>query len=186
MLLLENALGLSHRLMESYIPRGGCVIDATVGNGNDTLFFCQLVGDEGRVYGFDIQQTAIERAREKLCDVKTDVWLYCDGHQNMAQYISEEADFIGFNLGFLPAADKTVTTLCETTKTAVLTALTLLKIGGVCCICCYPGHDEGGRELEMLEELLADLDCRKYAVVHYRLVNANGRPPELFAIQRCK
>lgn len=186
MLLLENALGFSHRLMETYIKKGSRVIDATAGNGNDTLFLCQLVGDEGKIFGFDIQQTAIDRAKEKLVDQKADVTLICDGHQNMCDYVKDPVDFIGFNLGFLPAGDRAVTTLCETTKSAVMAALSLLKVGGVCCICAYPGHDEGNRELAMLDELLSQLDCKSYAVVHYRLVNANGRPPQMFAIQRCK
>jgi 16S rRNA C1402 N4-methylase RsmH len=35
------------------------MIDATMGNGNDTLKLCKKVADKGKVYAFDIQQCAI-------------------------------------------------------------------------------------------------------------------------------
>ena len=182
---LQNALEFSHVLMNTFVPRGGAVIDATVGNGNDTVFLCGLLGESGLLFGFDIQQQALDRAAEKLDGIKTTVRLICDGHQNMKKYVDCAVDFIGFNLGFLPAGDRSVTTLCETTLPAIEAALSLLKVGGVCCVCAYPGHPEGNRELAMLTDFLQGLDCRAFAVVHYRLVNPNGHPPQLFAIQRC-
>jgi ubiquinone/menaquinone biosynthesis C-methylase UbiE len=39
------------------------VVDATCGNGNDTLALLKMVADErgqGRVYGMDIQDSALE------------------------------------------------------------------------------------------------------------------------------
>lgn len=181
---LKNALALSHQVMREMIAAGSVVVDATVGNGNDTLFFCALVGETGKVYGFDVQPTAIARTQEKLAEIATPVTLICDGHQNMQQHVKEPVDWVGFNLGFLPAGDKSVTTQCATTLTAVTAALDMLKSGGVCSICVYPGHDEGSRERAALNDFLAALDCKRFTVAHYRLVNAPKNPPELFLVQK--
>jgi ubiquinone/menaquinone biosynthesis C-methylase UbiE len=37
------------------LPEGGFAVDATVGNGYDTLFLADRVGKNGRVLGFDVQ-----------------------------------------------------------------------------------------------------------------------------------
>ncbi len=37
---------------------GDIVIDATMGNGHDTQFLAELVGENGHVYAFDIQESA--------------------------------------------------------------------------------------------------------------------------------
>ncbi len=39
-------------------------IDATCGNGFDTLFLCRTAGENGHVKAFDIQEQAIERTRK--------------------------------------------------------------------------------------------------------------------------
>ncbi len=46
---------------------GGNYIDATMGNGNDTLFLCRMAGKTGHVTAFHIQQQALE-ATEKLLE----------------------------------------------------------------------------------------------------------------------
>lgn len=38
---------------------GDTVIDATAGNGHDTVFLAQLVGRQGRVWAFDVQSSAL-------------------------------------------------------------------------------------------------------------------------------
>lgn len=48
-----------------YAKSGGIYIDATMGNGNDTLFLCRMAGRTGYVKAFDIQRQALE-ATEKL------------------------------------------------------------------------------------------------------------------------
>ena len=34
-----------HHFMENHVKEGDLCIDATAGNGNDTLFLCELVGE---------------------------------------------------------------------------------------------------------------------------------------------
>ena len=56
----------AHKLVAANLTPGGIAIDATVGNGHDTVFLAEQVGSGGKVYGFDIQQTALESARTRL------------------------------------------------------------------------------------------------------------------------
>jgi len=52
-----------------FVKEGDTVVDATCGNGNDTAFLASLVGENGRVFGFDIQDKAIANTTKKLTDL---------------------------------------------------------------------------------------------------------------------
>ena len=62
----RRATDLAHSLIRERIRSRDRVIDATVGNGHDTLFLAELVGPDGHVTGFDLQQEAIESATARL------------------------------------------------------------------------------------------------------------------------
>ena len=69
--MLENPLfpprptDLAHTILREAIRPGDTVIDATAGNGHDTVFLAEIVGSNGRVLAFDIQASAIEAARTR-------------------------------------------------------------------------------------------------------------------------
>lgn len=48
--ILKNARHLAARYMEEILRPGDIAVDATMGNGKDTQFLCELVGETGRVY----------------------------------------------------------------------------------------------------------------------------------------
>ena len=54
------------RFIRDHVKEGDICIDATAGNGNDTLVLCELVGDAGKVFAFDIQEMAVKNTRERL------------------------------------------------------------------------------------------------------------------------
>lgn len=183
---LKNALKLSHDYMDQLVQEGDSVVDATVGNGKDTLFLASLVGSSGKVYGFDVVELAIERTREKLlcAGLAERVVLIHDGHEQLQKYVKVPIRYAAFNLGYLPGGDKSVTTKTKTTLSAVSSALELLQSGGICSICVYPGHEEGDEELRSLSSWLQSLDYKKFGVIHRAFVNQPKRPPELFVIQK--
>ena len=123
---------------------------------------------------------AVEEHRE-LSDRVT---LIHDGHQNVLRYLSDPVDAVMFNLGWLPGGDKSVTTLWETTRTAVSDAMTLLKKGGVMTVCVYPGHREGNVERENLGDLLSSLRPQEYNVLHSVFANAGPGAPECWIVQK--
>src|SRR5699024_6431733 len=86
--------------MKDYIEKGDTVLDCTVGNGQDTLLLAQLVGEGGKVYGFDIQKDAIMNTRRLLLKNKlnTNVELFLDSHEYIDNYIYEKLDLIVYNL----------------------------------------------------------------------------------------
>ncbi|MDO4865179.1 MAG: class I SAM-dependent methyltransferase [Clostridia bacterium] len=173
-------------LIEPGLGEGMVCVDATMGNGHDTLWLCGLVGETGRVYGFDVQSEAVERTRARLCEagLAQRATLFCEGHEHMAERVGEPVDLVMFNLGWLPGAAHGVTTRTETTLLAVEAALSILKPGGLVTICVYPGHDEGARELEALKKWASALDARCYDAMLRCYMNQPNDPPQLIAVKR--
>lgn len=167
---------------------GARAVDATMGNGKDTLWLCGLVGETGRVYAFDVQAEAVARTRELLEreGVVDRATLLCLGHEHMAEVVDGPVDAVMFNLGWLPGAEHGVTTRVETTLQAADAALTLLKPEGLLTICVYPGHDEGTRELNALTAWAASLDSRRYDALMKHYMNQPNDPPVLIAVKRNK
>ena len=174
-------------LIERALYPGAVAVDATLGNGHDALWLCGLVGENGRVYGFDVQAEAVERSRARLVEagVEARATLILDGHQNMLSYVPpESADAVMFNLGWLPGSAHGVTTQTETTLEAVTAALDVLKEDGVMTVCVYPGHEEGARERDALLSWARGLDERSYDVMLRAYLNQSGDPPLMIAIKK--
>jgi len=175
-------------MIENAVFSGACVIDATMGNGHDTAWLCELVGKSGKVYAFDVQQEAVERTAERLeqAGFRQRAELFCLGHEHMAEVIHQQADAIVFNLGWLPGAEHGVTTQTSTTLLAVEAALSLLKEEAIMTICIYPGHEEGTKELHALLDWAAKLDDRRYDAMIKCYVNQPNDPPRMLAIRKKK
>lgn len=183
---LKSARYLAEDILRRVIRPGDSVVDATMGNGHDTLMLCGAVGSAGHVYAFDIQPRAVASARARLEEhgMLCRASLFCAGHQEMDAYVAEPVRAVVFNLGWLPGGDHTVTTRWETTRQAVEKALNLLQPLGVVVICAYPGHAEGDRERAELTALLSGLPGRQYNVLHQHFLNASPGAPECFVIQK--
>ena len=183
---LKSARFLARDALLRAVRPGDTVVDATMGNGHDTLFLAEQVGTEGHVYAFDIQESAVESTRQLLEEhgVSGRVTLLCRSHAEMAGAVPSGLAAAVFNLGWLPGGDHSITTLCASTEKAVLSALDLLKRGGIVTVCAYPGHEEGNRELEMLAGLLSGLSNRIYNVLRQTFLNAGQGAPECFIIQK--
>ena len=65
-MVLDSVLDFAKRLSTEALGEGAIAVDATIGNGHDTLFLARTVGATGHVYGFDVQVPAIERTRQRL------------------------------------------------------------------------------------------------------------------------
>ena len=173
-------------LMETALFPGARAVDATMGNGRDTRWLCERVGTYGRVYAFDVQPEAVERTRALLeaDGFASRAKLYCEGHQNMADFVHEPVDAVMFNLGWLPGAVHAVTTRTETTLLAVEAALSLLNPQGLLTVCVYPGHDEGMRELNALTKWASHLDPRRFDALLKCYMNQPNHPPQLIAVKK--
>ena len=92
--MLLPALRFSHQLLKEIVSEGDHVIDATMGNGNDTLFLAELVGSTGHVYAFDIQEQAVENTRKKLADYTDRSTLFLAGHETIEEKIDYYVELV--------------------------------------------------------------------------------------------
>lgn len=169
-----------HKIMEMHLPKGGLYVDATMGNGRDTLFFCRLAEGTGHVYAFDIQKDALEHTRELLEKegIEKGFTLILDSHVNMGDHLARETvDGMLFNCGYLPGGDHSMATRPETTIKAIEVGLGLLKMGGVMGICLYSGGDTGFDEKESVLAYLQRSDARLYTVIVQEYHNRGNHPP---------
>lgn len=183
---LKSARFVAADCLRRFLLPGDIAVDATMGNGHDTLMLCELVGENGHVYAFDVQKQAVESTRERLqqAGMAERATLFCCGHEKMAQHVPGPVQSVMFNLGWLPGGDKTVTTHLVTTRMAIQAALNLLHIGGVCVICVYPGHPAGEEERVWLTRTLSMLRPQDFNVLHHRFINAGAGAPECFVLQK--
>ena len=96
-----------HHILSEKLAPGDRAVDATVGNGWDTLKMCEIVGAKGKVYGFDIQPEAIEHTKQRLedngCALQAE--LFCCSHSEAGERIHEPVKAFTMNLGYLPGGD---------------------------------------------------------------------------------
>ena len=168
------------------VAEGDTVVDATAGNGNDTLFLAERIGSAGQVYAFDIQGEALAVTEERLkqSNLTTMVTLIRAGHEELTKHVSGPVSVIMYNLGYLPGGNKQITTDYSSTVASLEQALALLKPGGIITIVLYPGHDAGRIEKEKLLAFCEAVPSSEYAVLYSRLVNQANDPPELIIIQK--
>lgn len=173
---------MAHGYWKAIVQPSDTVIDATCGNGHDTLFLSQLAS-EGRVIAIDIQATAIENTRKLLAG--RHVELIHGSHATFPDDIAlGSVRLIVHNLGYLPGGDKQITTRVETTLASVTAAQRLLMPQGVLSITCYPGHPQGLVEEEALIAWAAGLNAKEWSCCHHRWLNRRSAP-SLLLIQKC-
>ena len=183
--MLLPALRFSHQLLKEIVSEGDHVIDATMGNGNDTLFLAELVGSTGHVYAFDIQEQAVENTRKKLADYTDRSTLFLAGHETIEEKIASDQPIRAaiFNLGYLPKSDKQIVTLPETTKQAMTAILKRLSVGGRMIVVIYYGHEGGETEKNEVLNFCQNLPQEKFSVLNYQFINQKNKPPILLCVE---
>lgn len=160
------------------IPPGSQAIDATAGNGNDTLKLCRAVGTDGFVFAFDIQKTAISNTEKKLEENGcSNAKLILDSHENMDNYVTDKVFAVIFNLGYLPGGDHSLCTRYETSIKAIEKSLELISDNGFVSITVYYGKNSGTEEKEQVFKYLKTIDHKKYTVTVHDFYNRPNNPP---------
>jgi hypothetical protein len=179
-----------HRFLSRHIRQGDTVIDATLGNGHDALFLAGHVGEEGHLFGFDIQAEAINNTLKRLSSQQLDhrATLIIKSHAYMAAFIPERfhghIKCIMFNLGYLPGSDKSITTLPESTLSALNIALNLLSEDGVISILAYSGHPGGADECSAVKAWVSQLPINRYKTSQTDLLPGHDLPPEWILVSQ--
>lgn len=164
-------------------------IDATCGNGFDTLFLAQNTKE--MVFSFDVQETALNSTKLRLnkASNQTSVTLVHASHSSMIKHCEKtdsevfgNVDAIMFNLGYLPRADKTITTSAESTMTALNAAIELLSPKGIITVICYRGHNGGLAESKAVLSILNANKQLCYETIDS--IKASETTPFLLVIKR--
>ncbi|MFC4304912.1 tRNA (mnm(5)s(2)U34)-methyltransferase [Cohnella boryungensis] len=180
-----SVLSQAHRWVKERVGHGDHVVDATAGNGSDTLFLARAVGPGGRVYAFDVQAEALDStanrlAQEREPETLAPVELLLAGHETMESRLPRVAHgriaAVMFNLGYLPGASSSLITKPETTIAALEGALRLLRGGGALTVVVYPGHEGGQAEAEAVEAWAASLPQSIAQAVLYRFPQKPASP----------
>lgn len=186
--MLQTALHFSHTLLKEIIQPNDHVIDATMGNGNDTAFLAELVGKNGKVYAFDVQEIALHNTEKRLQEneLSTQAILFHQGHESIGEVIADDIPIKAavFNLGYLPKSDKEIITLPNTTKIAIEAILDRLVSKGRIILVVYYGHKGGEQELAMISEFCQTLPQKEYNVLSYQFINQANQPPILYCIEK--
>jgi predicted methyltransferase len=177
-------------MVEAALRPGDVAIDATAGNGHDTVALARAVGPEGLVYAFDVQAAALQQTDDRLRDhnLRPRVDLIRTGHEQMQKEVGEwnwrEIGAVMFNLGYLPGHGSDLTTTPDTTIPALNAALSLLRPGGVITVVAYTGHEGGTAEAQAVDDWAAHRSQQTTRALSYRFVNQDNDPPRLVAIEK--
>ena len=142
-----------HLCLETRLKNGDSVLDATAGNGYDTLKAAELVQPNGNLFAIDIQKQAIKATEAKLTKAKLShlCELHLGNHGERLSEIKQSFDCILFNLGYLPGSDKMIITIAKDTLSALNQSKRLLKENGALFVTAYRQHEGGQDEAYAVE-----------------------------------
>lgn len=182
-----NTVHLAQDWMRRFVKEGDLCIDATAGRGNDTAFLCELVGNQGKVIAFDIQEEAVASTKALLAEKGYEAEVHLASHTEMDRYASPESVAgIMFNFGYLPGGDHQICTHKEGSIQAIESGLKLLKHKGVMALCIYHGGDTGFEEKDAIMAYLKTINSKKYTVIVSDFYNRPNCPPIFVGIMRDK
>ncbi|KAG9143888.1 hypothetical protein Leryth_016097 [Lithospermum erythrorhizon] len=177
----KKSTEVAHSLWNHIIKNGDTVVDATCGNGYDTLAMLRMVADStlrGRVYAMDVQQVALEKTSALLdqhvtANEKELVELFAMCHSNLEDVIPHgiPVRLVAFNLGYLPGGNKKVMTRSETTRPALEAAKRILAPGGLISIMVYVGHAGGREEFETVQAFASGLHVENWSCCKLEMLN---------------
>lgn len=184
--MIYDILPFVHHVLRQHIQAGDTVVDATAGNGHDTLLLAQCVGQTGKVLAFDVQTQALAATQARLlaAQAQQQVELIHASHAQMAVFAPDDLSAVVFNLGYLPHGNKRLTTQPESSLLAIQDALNLLKINGLLVCVIYHGHETGKQEKSCLMAFFAQLPSQQYRVLQYGFVNRHHAPPFVVLVQK--
>lgn len=183
--LFDSPLDLALDFWTKLLSPQDHVIDATCGNGYDSLKVLSLI-PEGYLYCLDIQKQACQNTHERLKNSFTNFEIFCQSHESFPEKIKKSSiKLIIYNLGYLPKGNKNLTTMKDSTLKSLKNAINLLAPTGVLSVMCYVGHDEGSEEEKEVIKWASELHKTEYLVTYHKLLNRQ-QAPALCLIQKQK
>lgn len=150
----------AHSFISKHLSKGDVCIDATAGNGHDSLFMAKLVTCEGSLFSFDIQVEALTQTKKLLTDndCMRQAKLIHDCHSKMKNSLNPDLmrriKVVAFNLGYLPSGNHKIITKKETTIKAITEIYDWIDKNGVISVVAYRGHYGGIQETNAIQKLV--------------------------------
>ena len=164
-----NLTALVHKKLADFFENRplNFAVDATVGRGRDALFLYKLLSDTGTVFGFDIQESALEESDRLLESYISEnnstaqKKFFLKSHSEMLETLPVESigkiGAICFNLGWLPLSDHSISTNSSTTLEALEQSLKVMERGNsVLSVLSYRGHTGGYEEFEVVRNFFSN------------------------------
>lgn len=187
--IFHSHLDLAPYYWQKVLQEGDWAIDATCGNGKDSVKLAKLLTQTGGLISLDIQEKALENANQLFLsqlttEERSRIHLFCSSHETVPEMAeSKPIRLIVYNLGYLPGGDKQLTTLTETTLISIKKSLTTISTKGLLSITCYPGHPEGAKEQKELIHFATTLKSDVWNIIHHIWPN-RPKSPSLLIIQK--
>lgn len=171
-----------HALAKKHIHQGATVVDATCGNGYDSLFLYKIVCSlGGHIYSYDIQEEAISSTKQSYLFDEQYITFVNESHEQFN--FSGQVSLFVYNLGYLPGGKKEITTTAASSFASVNAALLKLNSEGGIIITCYTGHKEGNYEAHRLIEFAKTLNSLEYTSSRF-YCSKSPKAPFVIYVQR--
>lgn len=161
---MKSMVEISHAFLQPVLHSQAVCIDATLGQGKDSLFF--LEQHPGQIHAFEIDAEIAAEAAERLesrrkqlqeqTGCRTRLQVHPLSHHHMQEVLcglQGQADAVIFNFGWYPKEAGRSQTLPQTSAQAVEQALGLLRPRGRMALVFYP-HDLAALEEEAVLSVL--------------------------------
>ena len=174
----------------THLQPGDHVLDATAGNGHDTLALAEIVGQKGHVWALDRQEAALEVTQQRLAlHPVAPVTLWQGDHAQLiatlpTNFLPQALALITFNLGYLPGSDHQLTTTATSTLAALGFLLPHLAQRGALSIIAYRGHPGGLAEAEAVEGWLREKEAEGWKLTVTAPPVREKLPPVWFWAER--
>jgi len=186
---MKSAVNISHLFMSDSLCIGDIGIDATAGNGHDTLFMAECVGSEGTVIAIDKQEEAIQSTQTLMMQYAlSNVNCILGDHAEMDKFLQpfmQRVSCISFNLGYLPgSADRSIITNAQSTIKALNACLPLLNYRGSISVIAYRGHEHGPDEAQAVEDWMRSLPAKDWHVTKTEAINQSDLAPIVYVAEK--
>lgn len=181
---LNKAVSYQHLVWQEQLKDANVIVDATCGNGNDTLYLLEHSKVGAHIYAIDIQEEAIKNTKKRLGYKSDRVHFIQGSHDTVLGSIEEDFDLVVFNLGYLPGEDHRCMTSGDTTVRAIKTVCSKMSVGGIITVIAYPGTAQGMEEKNILELFLQSIPQRKFHCWRTEPMNQVNEPPLLYVVQK--
>lgn len=148
---------LAHQIWAHALrPNVDTAIDATCGNGNDSVAIASMLFNDNEADPFtitgepqliciDVQKEACETTRSRLSDMLNantmtcNVNVLCQSHSPLPRPRNDSSvGLVCYNLGYLPQSERTILTQMESTIQSIADAALMMRIGGIISVTTYP------------------------------------------------